>query len=1452
MSFNYVVGGLYPIREDGSPNIVLSGGLRFDPATRAVSGGTGLQDLETDLTITTRPVWVPGIAEFVEQWLGAGLSDKTSPQSLFSRLLSTMVGNPGKPLSDGTGKWTTQARQETINTLALIGYVGPGAGEGQNADAFWTSPGEVTDPLLADLRNIDNYRPDLLWGAFAGGDTVISDYDVDALLENLAALDENRATTLLWYPALLYTYGTDQSTSYPGPVLMLQPGENLVLNFSNDIAIPGLTLEQAQQATLVANNRPGNSASEGLAASTSTNFHGHGTHTTPGGFGDNVVSRYTVGQDWTTTLDLPIDHGQGSYWYHPHYHPSVNQQVYGGQSGFMQIGDPLSKVPGFENAPRNLAVLKTMDLSVEGSELQLDGYQSLGKLANDMTAVTVNGAFQPTSSGDQGGWQSLTLSNQSNQAFYNVQLSHTDPVSGERSALPLWIYGEDGHQYPQIRRAQGALGSLGSPVSDYSQKQDLVSLAPGKRVDVLVYLPEGRADLESIYSFNADGQTFSIANMGAYPDYSAAFGETGKSFGSLASFDVTADVPGLDAAAQADVIASTNSRIPVQEISPDTVPEDYDTSAVPSVNLFEEDASGDPLWDPVRGRSFSWAKNTLVGDPDEWDPATQQLLAAENPDYQRYRGLTLAGGGELENWLGYENPFLINDHVFPYAPLVVSQLGTMEEWTLINYSVNAPDKYIGHPFHIHINDYQTRNSDTELPDKRNLEDVTMVNSSGYAYFDFTTGEVLRKDPVQGDLITIDEAINPESQEAYSSLATWGANTQTIRMLFQDYLGTYVFHCHILPHEDAGMMQAITVIDNTDSSWILPADALPARRSGDGVWSTDVVLADGFLPRALSWDAAAAAVPLRGHTGDVSGDFVQEVLISSSGDGSVRIFDGAALLEGRSQQLGSLTPYGGTDLAPWAFMDDVTGDKTRDLLTAGFSAADGDSVQLQDLTLKGWTSPNNGADWDQIFQVDPFDFIGSTEGALAPAAGLRADQVSVTAGDFNLDNFNDVVVAYATTTGGARITVLDGAALSLSLQTGQFEGGYFPDQALLADAIIDHPSLAGADRLSLTAGFNLYGQIALENMLLTSQDGDTATTLTLQLEAGHFIATAEDLGSKEASSGHGDSGHGGGHSHGGAVSFPGDVHVADLQPGQLFPVHLVDLNSVEARVDGDGAADVSVTPVFGGAGANGGVLVEGSEGGARFVVAQGNGFNGNDRTSQDWLASADQLPTSLDGLPLVDEQDLLGIGQKNPSTLEGQFNLVNTALVAYGGLLPDPSRAAFWVGDGLQTRGLSDFELASALLESPGEQALVAAHFGGSLDSLSVESILQTTAETLWGRRATEEEIRFWEAQVADGLSRHRLPMAVLQSTDGEDAFRLAFLSNAAQWSNAQWAFSANISGSTGLGLTADPQRFTLISSQVLSNGAFSGMEEAQSAFDEQSEAWLALLNGTEISNSGFF
>lgn len=112
--------------------------------------------------------------------------------------------------------------------------------------------------------------------------------------------------------------------------------------------------------------------------------------------------------------------------------------------------------------------------------------------------------------------------------------------------------------------------------------------------------------------------------------------------------------------------------------------------------------------------------------------------------------------------------FMINGSQFHTTkPLFVMKLGTTEEWTIKN--VTGED----HPFHIHVNDFQ----------------VMSINGVPYE----STGLVdTFKVPAHGEIV--------------------------IRQRFLDFVGKYVFHCHILAHEDAGMMAAVEVSKDG-----LPAD-----------------------------------------------------------------------------------------------------------------------------------------------------------------------------------------------------------------------------------------------------------------------------------------------------------------------------------------------------------------------------------------------------------------------------------------------------------------------------------------------------------------------------------------------------------------------------------------------------------------------------------------------------
>jgi FtsP/CotA-like multicopper oxidase with cupredoxin domain len=102
------------------------------------------------------------------------------------------------------------------------------------------------------------------------------------------------------------------------------------------------------------------------------------------------------------------------------------------------------------------------------------------------------------------------------------------------------------------------------------------------------------------------------------------------------------------------------------------------------------------------------------------------------------------------------------------------QLGATEEWTLFNdNATGAP-----HPFHIHINPFQV----VEMKDP---------NQNG--------GAVVR---LPRPWIWWDNFAIPPG--GYFKMLT----------RFVDYTGMYVLHCHILDHEDRGMMQLVEVVTNT--------------------------------------------------------------------------------------------------------------------------------------------------------------------------------------------------------------------------------------------------------------------------------------------------------------------------------------------------------------------------------------------------------------------------------------------------------------------------------------------------------------------------------------------------------------------------------------------------------------------------------------------------------------
>jgi hypothetical protein len=279
---------------------------------------------------------------------------------------------------------------------------------------------------------------------------------------------------------------------------------------------------------------------------------------------------------------------------------------------------------------------------------------------------------------------------------------------------------------------------------------------------------------------------------------------------------------------------------------------------------------------------------------------------------------------------------------------------------------------------------------------------------------------------------------------------------------------------------------------------------------------------------------------------------------------------------------------------------------------------------------------------------------------------------------------------------------------------------------------------------------------------------------------------------------------------------------------------------------------AATPVFTAALANGGLLV-----GDTLYLPQGNGVDGIKPTSDAMENTADQLPIDLRGIDAIDAGDLEGIRQSwlqttfSASQSRARSNVVNLATIAYTGGLSTPSATSYWAAASLGKQQ-SIAEFVERFLADPKVAAQTAAHFGGTLAGTPVSVIVRTTFETLYGRQPQPSEILAWTSAVEAGLDKAYLPVAILLNTQQTDAIRVALLSAASQWSNAQWANDANVYGSFSQGLQSSSDRFRQLERVVLSTPALASWRQAQRRLDAFMRTSTTLLSGTRISNTGFF
>lgn len=133
-------------------------------------------------------------------------------------------------------------------------------------------------------------------------------------------------------------------------------------------------------------------------------------------------------------------------------------------------------------------------------------------------------------------------------------------------------------------------------------------------------------------------------------------------------------------------------------------------------------------------------------------------------------------------------PPLINGRRFEEGRVDESMLlDTRQEWTVLNYTAGTKAPDVLHPFHIHVNPFQI----VEIFDPTSMSQPLKLPQPWIWWDTF---------PIpRGKVDTTTNKVIP----GYFKMRTH----------FADFAGKYVNHCHILAHEDRGMMQLIEVVDN---------------------------------------------------------------------------------------------------------------------------------------------------------------------------------------------------------------------------------------------------------------------------------------------------------------------------------------------------------------------------------------------------------------------------------------------------------------------------------------------------------------------------------------------------------------------------------------------------------------------------------------------------------------
>lgn len=586
--------------------------------------------------------------------------------------------------------------------------------------------------------------------------------------------------TETYVPVRLRSYtgeSIDPQVPFVAPTINATPGDTVRINLDNSLKPEESCTNPPERV-----NKP--------HCFNGTNLHSHGLWVSPTGNSDNVLLKINPGQKFQYEYNIPADHPAGTFWYHPHLHGSTALQVGSGMAGALVIhGDRLPEVDKIDKSKivshgdidtllkpipgqafeEQLLVMQQIPYACVGDNGK--GPVKTKVIVEDGKEKTVVdwsckegevGVVKDYIQFNPGEWQRSGRYTSVNGLVQPVFKAKTGEVqrwrlvhAGIRDTITL--------KFVKLEKTK-QLKLLGSPQSDAVE-------AAKKFID-----QNCTGEVVPYEVIAADGLTYDKAQ----------------------SKDALTLQPGY----RHDLLVSFPSKGGYCVI---------DTSSPKSGSVSQENNGPQLLgYVDVKGEAVKdgkdHIKNTLIAAAEKNMPegTVRDTVVADLKDGLRLTNFVPHATIEAKELQPEPQKLVFNifskdgttqfaigetaETAKAYEPGVVDRelkLGNAQQWQL-------QSALAGHPFHIHVNPFQIEK--IIAPDG-----VTDLSKPGAVDTDGDTQYAGLKGVWKDTLF-----VKPRA-DAKSGYYTVYVNTR-----YERYIGEFVLHCHILDHEDQGMMQNVRI------------------------------------------------------------------------------------------------------------------------------------------------------------------------------------------------------------------------------------------------------------------------------------------------------------------------------------------------------------------------------------------------------------------------------------------------------------------------------------------------------------------------------------------------------------------------------------------------------------------------------------------------------------------